>query len=336
VPDVVGMTRVKAEGVIRQAGYHYTIVLKVTDYPSDGTVLAQDPAPGSPLRPGGEVVLEVAKAPPDAKLTVPRVIGLERSVAERMLRDAGFLVNVTLGGGGPHEQGLVTDQAPVGDALAPRRTWVEIVVASGTGPRVEARGGPPVIGPVAGPRQPAPDDSAGLSGPPAVPPGRVVMPPPMPTGPAPIPRVELPPRDAAKTATVPTARGMMARDAIAAVLKAGLIPIIEVDRDAGKEAGTVVGQSPEGGTGALPGDLVRLSVASGPGEGRYTDLPMAVGGLVTRARTMLARSGIGVDVIEVQVPGHPYAGTGRVAAQYPVSRMPSRHAARVTLWTVTK
>ena len=99
-------------------------------------------------------------------------------------------------------------------------------------------------------------------------------------------------------------------------------------------AGTVVGQTPDGGAGALPGDLVRLNVASGAGDGRYTDLPMAVGGLVTRARTMFARSGIGVDVIEVQVPGHPYAGTGRVAAQYPVSRMPSRHAARVTLWIV--
>ena len=147
VPDVVGEKRVKAEGLIRAAGLQYQIVLKVTEYPPDGTVLGQDPAPGESLPPGGEVVIEVAKAPAGARIPVPQVTGLERAVAERMLRDAGFLVNVTYGGGAADEQGLIADQAPQAESLAPRRSWVEIVVVSGTGARRTARGGPPSLGP---------------------------------------------------------------------------------------------------------------------------------------------------------------------------------------------
>jgi len=279
-------------------------------------------------------VLEVAKAPAGAKIPVPAVTGLERSVAERMLREAGFLVNVTLGGGESNEQGLVTDQAPTGEVSAPRRSWVEIVVASGAGVRRTARGGPPAIGPAAPGRGPAPGDSAGLSGAPAVGSGAIRMPPPTPRGPTPLPPVQLPPRGSPKTATVPSSVGKNAREAIASVLQAGLIPIIEVDRGSPQAAGTVVKEQPQGGQGALPGDLVRLTVAVGSGGGPYVDLPTAIGAEARRARQMFAGGGTGVSVLEVRVPGHPYAGTGRVAAQYPVSRMPSSQANPVTLWIV--
>ncbi len=336
VPDVVGEKRVKAEGLIREAGFHYHIVLKVTDYPADGTVLGQDPAPGVTLPPGGEVVLEVAKAPApaDAMVPVPKVTGLERSVAERMLRNAGFLVNVTLGGGEPGAQGLVADQAPEPEVLAPRRSWVEIVVVSGTGARRTADGGPPSIDPASVAPRSGPGTSAGLSRAPAVGPGALRVPPPTQRGPTPLPPVRLPPRGSPKTATVPSSVGKGARDAITAVLQAGLIPIIEVDRAATQSVGTVVKESPEGGSGALPGDLVRLRVAVGVGGGPYVDLPTSIGAVVNRARRMFASGGTAVTVVEIKVPGHPYAGTGRVAAQYPVSRMPSSQAAPVTLWTV--
>jgi beta-lactam-binding protein with PASTA domain len=334
VPDVVGEKRVKAEGLIRAAGLQYHIVLKVTDYPPDGTVLGQDPAPGETLPPGGEVVIEVAKAPAGARIPVPQVTGLERAVAERMLREAGFLVNVSYGGGAADEQGLITDQAPQAESLAPRRSWVEIVVVSGTGARRTARGGPPSLGPP-GPRAgPGPGNSAGLSDAPAVGPGAVNVPPPTPRGPTPLPPVQLPPRGSPKTASVPSSVGRNARDAIAAVLQAGLIPIVEVDRSSPQAAGTVVKESPQGGQGALPGDLVRLTVAVGAGGGPYVDLPTTIGAEVRRARQMFAGGGTAVNVVELSVPGHPYAGTGRVAAQYPVSRMPSSLAAPVTLWII--
>lgn len=336
VPDVVGEQRVKAEGMIRSAGFRYQIVLKVTDYPADGTVLGQDPAPGVNLPPGGEVVIEVAKAPADAQIPVPKVVGLERTVAERMLREAGFLVNVTRGGGDSREQGLVSDQAPPPASPAPRRSWVEIVVVSGGGARRTAQGGPPAIGPAAPPAGRGPGSSAGLSGAPAVGTGAVNVPPPTARGPAPLPPVQLPSRDSPKTANVPSSVGRNARDAIAAVLDAGLIPIIEVDRSTPQAAGTVVKEMPQGGQGARPGDLVRLTVAAGSGGGPYVDLPTTIGAEVRRARQMFAGGGTSVQVVQLKVPGHPYAGTGRVAAQYPVSRMPSSQAAPVTIWIILR
>ena len=337
VPDVVGEIRERAEGLIRRAGFVYRIVLKVTEYPADGTVLAQRPAPGSSLRPGGEVTLEVAQAPVGAEVTVPGVVGLERDVAERMLRDAGFLVNVTLGGGAAGEQGLIVDQAPKPQTDAPRRSWVEIVVASGTGPRLTARGGPPDMPATTPPRAPIPGSSAGLSGPPAVGRGPVTVPPPTPRGVAPLPPVPLPPRGSPPTATVPSAVGVGAREAIASVLAAGLLPIIDLDRASTQPAGFVLRQSPEATSGALPGDLVRLVVSGGPDVGgRVVSIPMAIGAEVGAARQMFGRAGTRVDVVEVKVPSHPYAGTGRVAAQYPVHRLPMAQASLVTLWIVVR
>ena len=135
---------------------------------------------------------------------------------------------------------------------------------------------------------------------------------------------------------MPATVGRNARDAIAAVLQAGLIPIIVVDRSSPQAAGTVLEESPKGGQGALPGDLVRLTVAAGQGGGRYVDLPTTIGAEVRRAQRMFAGSGTAAAVVELRVPNHPYAGTGRVAAQYPVSRMPRSQAAPVTLWIILR
>jgi hypothetical protein len=76
-----------------------------------------------------------------------------------------------------------------------------------------------------------------------------------------------------------------------------------------------------------------VSVPTRVGE-RTVWLPMAVGANLDRARRMFAGTRTGYDVVEVHVPGHPYAGTGRVAAQYPVSAVPSGDAGRATLWVV--
>lgn len=49
---------------------------------------------------------------------------------------------------------------------------------------------------------------------------------------------------------------------------------------------------------------------------------------------MYRRAGVQVNVIEVDSPTHPYAGTGRVAAQYPMYSVPISQARQVTLWIV--
>jgi beta-lactam-binding protein with PASTA domain len=337
VPDVVGLERLKAEGLVRQSGFRYRIVLKVTDFPADGTVLSQEPAPGEPLAPGGEVVIEVSRRPPDARVTVPDVTGMDRTTAERMLRNEGFVVRVTFGGGTPAQQGLVSGQAPLGGTVAQNRSWVEIVVVQGGGPPVLPSGGPPPYADRPAPRPPPPRGSGDLSQPPAVGHGAAGPALGTPRGPEPLPPVPLPPRDAPKTASVPSLQGLSAESAIAAVLAAGLLPILDVDRSGGAPADTVLRQAPAPGTAALPGDLVRVLVSVGArGSERFVDMPMAIGADVERARQMFGSIRTGLRVVEVPVPSHPYAGTGRVAAQYPVSSVPLSQARHATVWVVTR
>jgi len=94
-------------------------------------------------------------------------------------------------------------------------------------------------------------------------------------------------------------------------------------------------QTPAAGTAALPGDLLRIHVPV-PTQvpERRVDLPVATGMLLDGAMRMLAARGIPVRVETVLVPGHPYAGTGRVAASWPVSLVPRSMAAEVVLWVV--
>jgi beta-lactam-binding protein with PASTA domain len=127
---------------------------------------------------------------------------------------------------------------------------------------------------------------------------------------------------------------MPARDAIGAVLQAGLIPIVEVDRSEG-EPGMVTGQRPAANDAVLPGDLVRIRVRTQTSrQERHVDLRAVVGAEINQARRFFAETGTNVEVVEVAVPGHPYAGTRRVAAQYPVSSVPLSQARTITLWVV--
>ncbi len=341
VPDVIGVNREKATGDLKQAGLRYRLALEETTDVPDGQVLSQDPAAGSRVPEGTTVTLLVAQAPAAAPggVQVPDVSGRPRVEAEQLLRERGFLVRATLGGSAPEQRDRVLAQAPPAGSMRPGRTWVEIVIGQpGLPARTPVGGPPPPLGPEA-PPAPRPVDSGTSGQPPApgtahgpVQPGAGT-----PRGPQPVPPVALPPRDAPPTAVVPEVSGSDVHDAILGALKSSLLPILLVERHHASAVpiGRVVGQSPAPGTPALPGDLLRLGVYLPIGESeRRVDLPPAVGMLLDRARQVYAARGIRVRVIEVDAALHPYAGTGRVAASYPVSLVPRSLGESVTLWVV--
>jgi beta-lactam-binding protein with PASTA domain len=334
VPDLIGLTRELATGLVRQAGFRPRVHLEETADVPDGQVLSQKPGPGAPLDLQGTIDVIVARAPVARGVPVPDVVGKPRDEAERLLRAEGFLVAAVYSGGGDSEVGLVVDQDPAGGAFAQRRTWVGIAVVSGPGPRVAARSGPPAPLPVGDGAPSVPSGSGALTGPPAVGPGASRQPPPTPSGAQPRPPVRLPPRDAPASLRVPEVKGLPVRQAIERVLVAGLVPIIEMDRASGAAPGSVARQSPQAAAGARPGDLVRLGVAADVQDDRYVNLPPALGGQMETERASLAAKGLQVDVVEIASPGHPYAGTGLVAAQFPISAVPRRMGQRVTLWVV--
>ena len=333
VPDVVAQAREVAEGLVRRAGFYYQIQLEVTSDMPEGKVLSQDPAAGSSLAAGGTVKLIVAQAPIDPGVQVPNVIGRTRAEATRILRNDDFLVRVSHGGGAASQQGRVTDQAPPPGTRAPRRSWVEIVIASGSGPARRAVGGEPKLD-TGHPPAPPPKDSGELRQPVAVPRGPIQPPAPTPRGKAPPPPVRMPDRNAPPTQDVPDVANRTARDAIEAVLKAGLVPILDTARDAKDAAvGTVVRQGVEAGTKRRAGDLVRLDVAL-PQSTNNVFIPNVLGSDVDRIRAKLAGAGIRVEVVTLEMATHPYARTERVAAQYPAGTTARAYASVLTVWLV--
>jgi hypothetical protein len=78
---------------------------------------------------------------------------------------------------------------------------------------------------------------------------------------------------------------------------------------------------------------LEVSLATGTNE-RTVDLPAAMGMPVEQAQRLYLGTRVGVQVVSLAVPGHPFAGTRRVAAQYPVSSVPLSQAGTVTLWVV--
>jgi beta-lactam-binding protein with PASTA domain len=314
VPDTIGLWREAAEGVVRRAGFYYQVVLKQTADLDDGRVLGQTPHPGESLGVGGIVVLEVARTPVLAGVTVPNLAGLSPDEAARALADLALSARLADGAGTAEQQGRIVSQRPAAGTDVAKQTQVTLVVAR---------------------RVAAPTD--GLSSAPAVGPGRGTPPgPPTPrSATTPLPPVRLPPRDAAPTASVPGVNGQTARAAVDAVIRAGLMPIVQMDRNARTSPGAVSGQRPAAGTPARLGDLVYLTVAVGSVAGeRSVSIPVGTGAEAAQAQRVFAQHGLGVEVVEVNAPDHPYAGTGRVVAQYPVSTVPAAMGRVVTLWIV--
>jgi serine/threonine-protein kinase len=88
VPDVEGKTRDEAERLLRKAELEPAVTEREDPDADPGTVLEQDPAPGTKIAKGRTVDLVVAKEPADAP--VPGVIDATEADAVMALEDAGF------------------------------------------------------------------------------------------------------------------------------------------------------------------------------------------------------------------------------------------------------
>ncbi|HEU4831608.1 MAG TPA: PASTA domain-containing protein, partial [Actinomycetota bacterium] len=99
VPSVIGLERQAAISALHNAGFTFATVLVRSDRQS-GTVIAQDPAGGSPLIQGGAVTISVASSAPEPSpapdlAPVPNVVGMQRGAAEAAIRQAAFVASVS-------------------------------------------------------------------------------------------------------------------------------------------------------------------------------------------------------------------------------------------------
>ena len=126
VPDVRGRSRSEAESALEDAGLETRVTRQESDE-DPGTVLSQQPAPGTQVDRGSEVSIVVARSPTEVE--VPDVVGEDRNAAADALQEAGFRVRFEdVEVDSPDEDGVVQDQDPPAGERARRRSAVTLSV----------------------------------------------------------------------------------------------------------------------------------------------------------------------------------------------------------------
>jgi serine/threonine-protein kinase len=127
VPDVVGLERAEGERRVRERGFEIQITQVESPRPA-GTVIAQQPDPGTVYGEGGIVALTVAGS--SILIAVPDVTGLRSAPAQARLRAAGFRPRAeTISSRRP--RGQVVRQIPAAGTDVPRGSAVVVIVSAG-------------------------------------------------------------------------------------------------------------------------------------------------------------------------------------------------------------
>jgi serine/threonine-protein kinase len=127
VPKVIGELQQQATRKLRHKGFHVATALAPNPKPP-GTVLEQDPRPGSVVDEGSKVNLSVSSGP--GLGTVPKVVGDPVDDAVKALKKQGFTARVT------HRfsskaKGHVIAQDPAAGARESRGSTVDVTVSKG-------------------------------------------------------------------------------------------------------------------------------------------------------------------------------------------------------------
>jgi beta-lactam-binding protein with PASTA domain len=227
VPDLVGAkSTFEAEKKLTEAGFKLAAAPKEKVDPKApaGSVIGQTPAAGEEAEEGEQVAVEIAVG--DGKLTVPKVVGMNLSDAEKALRDKGLTIGKTAPTP-PDPEGTIESQIPAENEIVKEGAPVDIFFADpngkGKGKDPKAAGGAAAGG--AG--------GAGSGG------GR-----------------------GEKDIVIPAVAGASIDDYAAKLADDELVPVTKRVFDA-SPIGTVFATEPPGGTKAAAGDKVTLLVSAG-------------------------------------------------------------------------
>jgi beta-lactam-binding protein with PASTA domain len=134
VPRVVGLNQTVAQRRLQAVGLTSNVVYVASTQPA-GRVVAQRPAPGTKVKRGSRVRINVSTGPnPQAARAVPDVVGQDEATATTTLQNAGFVVEVIDQPTTDQTQdGIVLDEQPAGGTRAPRGSVVTIYVGRFSG-----------------------------------------------------------------------------------------------------------------------------------------------------------------------------------------------------------
>jgi eukaryotic-like serine/threonine-protein kinase len=133
VPPLVGQPARRAQIALQQAGLRVGEIAYAYDPETAGDrVLAQEPPPGTPRPPQGQVNLLVSKGTRPKVWIMPLVEGVDLAAAARVLSDAGFRVgNIRREASPGAPAGSVLQQYPLAGYPLREGDSVSLVVSSG-------------------------------------------------------------------------------------------------------------------------------------------------------------------------------------------------------------
>ena len=130
VPDVTGKTLPKARELLRDADLHVGDVRKeYNERVEEGLVVRQSVKGEAEAPLGSDIDLVISKGP--TPVSVPKVVGLERSEATAALQAEGFLVSVSEEFSEKVDKGVVISQTPAQRTSYQPGNTVSIVVSKG-------------------------------------------------------------------------------------------------------------------------------------------------------------------------------------------------------------
>jgi len=131
VPSVVGLTLEEASEVLAEADLTVgPIEERTSDEYEAGLVIEQSPEEGSDAPEGSEVMLVISLGPDVSE--VPDLVGMTESDALRIVRQAGFEIDIQREYNSDVPDGQVFRQSPEAGEMAPPETVITIVVSRGT------------------------------------------------------------------------------------------------------------------------------------------------------------------------------------------------------------
>jgi serine/threonine-protein kinase len=133
LPRVLGLTEAQARSKLNQLGFRPRLEgERQNDTFARGTVIWQDPPPGTVLTPNSAVQLVVSAGP--SLVAVPDVIGFNLPQATKIFSAAGVRVGAVDTVAGGEERGVVLATRPAGGVGRPRGAPVALVISRGPEP----------------------------------------------------------------------------------------------------------------------------------------------------------------------------------------------------------
>jgi beta-lactam-binding protein with PASTA domain len=309
VPSVVGETFEEATSILEQNRLKIKKGASQENDQPPGTVVKQDPNPGTLVSPGYQVTVMLAKAP---MVSVPRVIGEKRKKAEQIVKEVGLILFVEEEQESDFSQsGKVLSQKPEAGEDVPRGSGVGVVVAQLRVPsliRLQTEQAQAILKKVGLRLEIDEHRESDLSS------GTILEQVPVAGTPVdsdhPEEKIVHVVVSKVSSVEVPNIVSLTLEKARPRIEEKGLVLEVSKHQESVLPVGTVLDQRPQAGTRVAPGSRVRVVLA----KARYVRVPSIIALTLEKARTRIEEGGLVLEVGERRESDQP---AGTVLAQQP-------------------